>query len=132
MLVEIEINTGTHTEWVDITDHVQEAITQSGIASGLCHVFVPHTTAGLTLNEGWDPAVSSDVLRTLERLIPWKQGYRHVEGNSAAHIKASLCGNSVTIPFQERRLLLGTWQRIFLAEFDGPRHRRILVKLLAG
>jgi len=116
---------------VDITPQIQEVVRQSGVASGLCYLFVPHTTAGLTLNENWDPDVRGDILRTLNRAVPAVGDYRHEEGNSPAHVKASLMGFSATIPVEGSRLILGTWQGVYLAEFDGPRQRRVLVRVVA-
>lgn len=132
MLTELAVKTGTQTELVDITAQVQEAVGRSMIASGVCHVFVPHTTAGLTLNENWDPDVRRDVIRTLNQVIPRVGDYHHAEGNSPAHIKATLTGFSATLLVERSQLLLGTWQGIHLAEFDGPRQRRVLVKVVSG
>jgi secondary thiamine-phosphate synthase enzyme len=117
---------------IDITDRVAEMVTESGLREGSCHVFVPHTTAAVTINENADPDVPHDMLAALERLIPFSDGYRHSEGNSAAHIKASLFGPSQTVFIEEGRLLPGTWQSLFFCEFDGPRTRKVLVKLTAG
>ncbi len=132
MVTEIIVQTGTRAEWVDITVQVNDLIQESEMADGICHLFIPHTTAGLALNENWDNAVTRDIITTLDRLVPWQNSYRHAEGNSAAHIKAALCGSSLSIPVQGGELMLGTWQGIYLAEFDGPRHRRILVTLLGA
>jgi secondary thiamine-phosphate synthase enzyme len=131
MIAQLEINTRSHAELVDITTAVQRTVGEKGMQSGVCHVFVPHTTAGLTLNENWDPSVQADVLMELDKIVPWHDNYRHGEGNSAAHIKASLMGFSHTILVEDGRLVLGTWQGIYLAEFDGPRRRRVLVKLVS-
>jgi secondary thiamine-phosphate synthase enzyme len=131
MLAQLEINTRSAAELVDITAVVQRTVTEKGMQSGVCHVFVPHTTAGLTLNENWDPSVRGDVLMELDKIVPWGDNYRHAEGNSAAHIKASLMGSSQTLLVEDGRLVLGTWQGIYLAEFDGPRRRRVLVKLVS-
>jgi len=125
MAQQIEVRSRSHAELVDITAQVQQVVSQHGVATGLCHVFVPHTTAGLTLNENWDPAVRRDVLLTLDKLVPWDGDYQHGEGNSAAHVKASLMGFSHTLPVENGRLTLGSWQGIYLAEFDGPRRRRV-------
>jgi secondary thiamine-phosphate synthase enzyme len=130
MSTELIIKTPTQTELVDITPQVQKAVRESGVQSGVCYVFVPHTTAGLTLNENWDPAVREDVIRALNRIVPPVGDYRHDEGNSPAHIKASLMGSSATIPVEGGRLVLGTWQGVYLAEFDGPRERRVLVRVM--
>jgi len=131
MLKELLIRTRAQGEFVDITPQIQEVVRQSGVASGLCYLFVPHTTAGLTLNENWDPDVRGDILRTLNRVVPAVGDYRHEEGNSPAHVKASLMGFSATIPVEVSRLILGTWQGVYLAEFDGPRQRRVLVRVVA-
>jgi secondary thiamine-phosphate synthase enzyme len=117
---------------VDITAQVQQIVARSGIQEGLCHVFVPHTTAGLTINENADPTVQSDILRELDKVVPWRDDYDHSEGNSAAHIKASMLGASHTLLVAGERLKLGTWQGIYLAEFDGPRSRKVWVKVVAG
>lgn len=129
MLKQISVPTNTRSEFVDITGRVQEAVQESGIADGLCHVYVPHTTAGLTINENADPNVRRDILTELEKRIPWQDNYSHSEGNAAAHIKASLMGFSQTIFVENGRLVLGTWQGIFFCEFDGPRQRKVLVKV---
>jgi secondary thiamine-phosphate synthase enzyme len=105
-------------------------VREKGMQNGVCHVFVPHTTAGVTLNENWDPTVRADILMELDKIVPWHDNYHHAEGNAAAHIKASLVGCSQTLLVEDGRLVLGTWQGIFLAEFDGPRRRRVLVKLV--
>jgi len=131
MIAQLEINTRSAAELVDVTAEVQRAVREQGMQSGVCHVFVPHTTAGLTLNENWDPDVRADILMELDKIVPWRDNYRHAEGNSAAHIKASLMGASQTILVEDGRLVLGTWQGIYLAEFDGPRRRRVLVKLVS-
>jgi secondary thiamine-phosphate synthase enzyme len=117
---------------VDITAQVQQLLTHCGIEQGLCTVFVPHTTAGITINENADPTVRGDMIKTLDRLVPWRGDYAHSEGNSAAHVKASLMGASCTVPVMGRRLCLGTWQGLYLAEFDGPRTRQVWVKVIAG
>lgn len=132
MLKELTVRTGAQNEFVDITLQVQEAVRASGVVSGVCYLFVPHTTAGLVLNENWDPSVREDILRALNRLVPAVGDYRHEEGNSPAHIKATLVGFSATIPVENSRLALGTWQGVYLAEFDGPRQRRVLVKVLSA
>ena len=131
MIAQLEINTKSTAELADITAAVQQVVGEQGMQSGVCHVFVPHTTAGLTLNENWDPSVRADMLMELDKIVPWNDNYRHGEGNSAAHIKASLMGFSQTILVEDGRLVLGTWQGIYLAEFDGPRRRRVLVRLVS-
>ncbi|AVX20261.1 secondary thiamine-phosphate synthase enzyme [Carboxydocella sporoproducens DSM 16521] len=125
----LRVRTGVRDQLVDITDRVQQVVSQRGVKSGLCVVFVPHTTAGVTINENADPDVVTDMLTVLDKLVPWRANYRHGEGNSAAHIKASLLGSSVTVIIEEGRLQLGTWQGIYLAEFDGPRERKVYVKV---
>jgi secondary thiamine-phosphate synthase enzyme len=130
MLETINVATAARAQLLDITREVREALLRLGAGEGLCHVFVPHTTAGITINENADPSVQRDILVYLDRLVPWQSDYAHSEGNSAAHIKASLLGSSVTVPVERGRLALGTWQGIYLAEFDGPRHRRVVVKLV--
>ena len=130
MAQQIEVRTRSHAELVDITAQVQQIVSQNRIQSGHCLIFVPHTTAGLTLNENWDPAVRRDVLAALNKLVPWEDDYQHGEGNSAAHIKASLMGFSHTLLVENGRLALGSWQGIYLAEFDGPRRRRVFVHIV--
>jgi secondary thiamine-phosphate synthase enzyme len=114
---------------VDITSSVQKEISKSGNADGICTVYVPHTTAGITINEGADPAVCKDILNKLNELVPADAGYRHMEGNADSHIKASLVGSSVSVLVEDGRLVLGTWQKIFFCEFDGPRSRRVYVQI---
>jgi secondary thiamine-phosphate synthase enzyme len=128
----INVKTRSRTELVDITADVQELVDESGMSSGICYVYVPHTTAGVTINEGADPSVVKDILNTLNSKIPRKANYLHMEGNSDAHIKSTIVGASATVIFEEGKLLLGTWQSIFFCEFDGPRHRRISVKIMEG
>lgn len=130
--MELNIRTTLRNELVDITPQVQQAVAHSGMSNGLCYLFVPHTTAGITLNENWDPAVREDVLSALERLISQVGPYQHAEGNSPAHVKAILTGFCATIPVEDGALALGTWQGVYLAEFDGPRTRRVVVNLIAG
>ncbi len=129
---EIWVNTHAREELLDITPQVQEAVHRSGTAEGLCHLFVPHTTAGITLNENWDPDVIHDLLLTLAEIAPADPRHRHAEGNSPAHVKATLCGSHAVVFIRDGRLQLGSWQGIFLAEFDGPRRRRIWLKILPG
>ncbi|MBP8646403.1 MAG: secondary thiamine-phosphate synthase enzyme YjbQ [Syntrophobacteraceae bacterium] len=128
----LEVRTPDRTALLDVTDLVSQKVKERGVESGICLVFVPHTTVGILINEGADPAVIMDVEETLERLVPWKGRYLHGEGNSAAHIKSILVGSSVQVLVENGKLLLGTWQRIFLCEFDGPRTRKIHIKLLRG
>lgn len=126
---QISVSTKSHTELVDITAEIQRAVAESGVENGLCHVYVPHTTAGLTINENADPSVRQDILMELNKLIPLQDNYQHREGNAAAHIKASIVGSSQTIQVLDGRLVLGTWQGIFFCEFDGPRSRRVLTSI---
>jgi secondary thiamine-phosphate synthase enzyme len=125
------IRTETRCEMIDITELVAEKVRNSGIKEGFCQVFVPHTTAAVTINENADPDVPRDIIATLDRIIPLSSDYRHREGNSAAHIKTSLFGSSQTVFIEEGSLVLGTWQSLFLCEFDGPRTRKVLVRLTA-
>jgi secondary thiamine-phosphate synthase enzyme len=132
-LPELTIRTPAREVLVDITGQVQAAVSEAAAGfSGMAHVIVPHTTAGVTVNEGADPAVALDIVETLRRLIPPEGGYRHREGNADSHVKASLMGSQVAIAVDEGRLRLGTWQSIYLAEFDGPRTRRVWVELASG
>jgi len=123
--VTISIKTSNHEQFVDITMQVQQAITEIGAMDGICTVFSPHTTAGLTINEHADPAVASDILSFLHDAVQEDRAWTHAEGNSPAHVKASLLGSSVTVIVERGRLHLGTWQGIFFCEFDGPRARRV-------
>jgi secondary thiamine-phosphate synthase enzyme len=123
----IDVSSHSRTEMIDITTQVAECVRKSGVKEGLCTVWVPHTTAAVTVNEGADLSVRRDVLNTLNELIPFEAGYRHTEGNSAAHIKSSVVGVSLSIPIVNGSLLLGTWQSIFFCEFDGPRRRKVHV-----
>lgn len=131
-MLTFPLKTTERTEFLDITREVERTLTRAGMEDGLVFVYVPHTTAGITINEGADPSVAEDMLRTLNRLIPFRGDYRHLEGNSAAHIKASLMGSSVQVAVEKGKLVLGTWQAIFFCEFDGPRTRNVLVKMIAG
>lgn len=128
MAISLPVKTRTRTEMVDITARVQGELSKHGFQDGLCVVYVPHTTAGITINEGADPAVCHDILSTLSELIPPGAGYRHLEGNADSHIKASLMGSSVLVLIENGRLVLGTWQKIFFCEFDGPRNRKVILK----
>jgi secondary thiamine-phosphate synthase enzyme len=130
-MTTLTIKTKTRIEMVDITYTVTEAVNESGIKNGLCVVFVPHTTAAVTINENADPEVQRDILTSLSGIVPFPGNYRHREGNADAHIKASLMGASQIIIIENGKLLLGTWQALFFCEFDGPRTRRVIVKALA-
>ena len=123
-----DLRTPSRSAMIDITSQVAEAISAAGVREGTVTVYVPHTTAGVTINENADPDVIGDVLGALDQAVPWRQGfYRHNEGNSAAHVKSSMVGCNTTVPVVEGRMTLGTWQSIFFCEFDGPRTRRVLV-----
>lgn len=125
---KIHLSTSKRSELVDITGQVQDAASKSGITDGMCLVFCPHTTAGLTINENADPSVKKDILNTLSNLIPEGGDYGHTEGNSDSHIKSSLFGSSLSVIVEKGRLCLGTWQGIFFCESDGPRDRELWVK----
>ncbi len=125
----INIKTSGRCAFTDITTSVKRIIVSENFTEGLCTVFVPHTTAGVTINEAADPDVVRDILYHLEKRVPFEDGYSHGEGNSAAHIKTLLTGSSVTIPVHEGTLLLGTWQGIYLCEYDGPRSRSVIINL---
>lgn len=127
---QFSINTRSSTEMVNITTQVQNELGKAEIKNGICTVFVPHTTAGITINEGADPDVADDTIMELNKIVPLQDGYKHAEGNSAAHLKTSFFGSSVQIPVENGRLSLGTWQAIFICEFDGPRNRRVVVQVL--
>jgi len=127
-----QVSTSSRSEMVDITGRVREVVRQAGVSGGLCVVYVPHTTAGVTINENADPAVAADILEHLEKLVPRHGGYRHREGNADAHIKASMMGFSQTLLVEGGDIVLGTWQGVFLCEFDGPRRRKVRVKVIAG
>ena len=126
----LSVKTNHRTQLVDITREVEQAVRESAVQSGVCHVYVPHTTAGVAINEHADPDVASDVEAIFDRLVPHKGPYRHAEGNTDSHMKAILTGTSQTIFIENSKLALGTWQGIFLCEFDGPRQRRVLVKIV--
>lgn len=126
----IDISTIHRTDFVNITAAVQRYVTEAGLQSGVVTVFVPHTTAGVTINENADPDVVHDMIHVLDKLIPWHGGYRHSEGNTAAHVKASLMGSSIQIIVEDGKLALGTWQGIFFCEFDGPRKRKVWISSL--
>ncbi|NWF52370.1 MAG: YjbQ family protein [Nitrospirae bacterium] len=130
MVRYINVKSKSRIEFIDVTEIVQSVLKESGIKDGVCCLYVPHTTAGITINEGADPSVQRDILNTLSKLVPHDLSYFHREGNADAHIKSTIVGNSVNVIVDEGKLLLGTWQSIFFCEFDGPRHRRIAVKFL--
>jgi len=129
MPLSLSVKTSARSEMVDITPSVQKEVSKAGVTDGVCVAYVPHTTAGITINEGADPAVCRDILDKLNDLVPPNAGYRHMEGNADSHIKASLMGSSVSVLVENGRLVLGTWQKIFFCEFDGPRSRRVYIKV---
>ena len=128
-MTNLEIKSRVREEMIDVTSLVAGTVNDSGIADGLVHCFVPHTTAGITINENADPDVRRDLLYKLNKEIPQDDGYHHGEGNSDAHLKASLFGSSVQVMVEDGRLVLGTWQAIYFCEFDGPRRRRLIVRV---
>ena len=130
MVRYINVRSKSRIELIDITDMVQDLVKREGITKGVCCLYVPHTTAGVTINEGADPSVQRDIQNALSRLIPHEMNYFHREGNADAHIKSTIVGISANVIIDEGKLLLGTWQAVFFCEFDGPRHRRIAVKIL--
>jgi secondary thiamine-phosphate synthase enzyme len=127
---KVSVKTNSRAEFIDITERIEAAVLKSGVKDGVCVVFCPHTTAGLTINENADPAVREDIIGTLNSLIPRSSRYAHAEGNSDGHIKASLLGSSLTIFIEKGKLSLGTWQGIYFCESDGPRSREVWVKIL--
>ncbi len=126
----LSVKTREKTEFIDITSDINQLIQKSGTDQGLCMIYVPHTTAAVTINESADPSVKSDILMILNQIIPWEANYRHLEGNSPAHIKSTLVGSSELIAIENHRLALGTWQGIFFCEFDGPRTRKVNVRIM--
>lgn len=129
-MIDVRVRTNERIELVDITGDVARAVAQSAVRDGLCNLFVTHTTAAVIVSENWDPDVTSDLLRHLERLVPFKGDFRHAEGNSQAHILSVMLGTSINIPVREARLALGRWQGVMLAEFDGPRERNVAVSVV--
>ena len=131
MVHTLTVRTTGRTELIDLTAQIQEAVRSSGVQEGVCHLFVPHTTAGVTINENADPTVKADILMVLNKVISDQEPYRHLEGNSPAHVKATVVGPHLSILVTGGRLLLGTWQGIFFCEFDGPRTRKMHLKVVA-
>ncbi len=129
MLKEIRVKTSSRVEFKNIDSEIQKVIDESKVNSGVCHIFVPHTTAAVTINENADPNVVRDIISETNKIIPFNDNYTHLEGNAAAHIKASLIGQSETVFIENGRMILGTWQSIFFCEFDGPRTRKVYVKI---
>ena len=132
MIHKFKVRTSGRCEMSDITREVQGVVRENGLESGVCHVFVPHTTCALAVNENADPDVRADIVKKLSEVIPEEDGYSHAEGNSDAHIKAVLAGSSLSVFVEEGALMLGTWQALYLCEYDGPRPREVWVKLIKG
>jgi len=130
MSIEISVKSKDRTEFINITGEIQNAVSKSGIREGICYIFIPHTTAGVTINESADPDVVDDIQQSLNKLVPHSGNYRHTEGNADSHIKTSIVGSSQVVFIEGGRLKLGTWQGIFLCEFDGPRNRKVWVKII--
>ena len=130
MIQKLEVKTSGRTDFIDITSAVQGAVQESGVKEGICFVFIPHTTAAITINENADTSVTQDILMMLNKVIPFEGRYHHLEGNSSAHIKSSLIGCSKTVFVESGKIVLGTWQGIFFCEFDGPRNRKVYVKMM--
>jgi secondary thiamine-phosphate synthase enzyme len=129
---EISIKTSSRMELIDITHLVEKVVSESKIKSGLCTIYVPHTTAAVTINENADPSVKKDIITELNKIVPFDDNYSHLEGNAAAHIKASIIGPSETILVNDGSWVLGTWQGIYFCEFDGPRTRKVIIKIIEG
>lgn len=129
-MYEIEISTTDQVQFIDITQKIKEALDEEEIKNGICIVFVPHTTAAVTINENADPDVSTDMIKEINKIVPFSDNYRHFEGNSAAHLKSSMVGVSETVIIEEGNLKLGRWQGIYFCEFDGPRKRKIWIKII--
>ncbi len=130
MVHTFQVRSSERVEFIDITHSVQEVVQKSGVTEGICIVFAPHTTAAVTINENADPSVIQDMDMAMTRIVPFESRYRHLEGNSPAHIKSSLVGCSETVLVESGKLVLGTWQGIFFCEFDGPRNRKVFVKIM--
>jgi secondary thiamine-phosphate synthase enzyme len=132
MWKKVPVSTRARVEFVNVDRLVQEAVRAEGVAEGVCYIYVPHTTAGITINENADPAVREDIINELNKIVPFDDDYRHLEGNAAAHIKACLVGFSQLVPVEGGKLVLGTWQSLYFCEFDGPRRRHIYVHVIPG
>lgn len=128
----LNVKTGSKTELIDITSQVRDAVSSAGVREGICMIYVPHTTAAVTINESADPSVKRDILMVLNQVVPWNADYRHAEGNSPAHLKSTLVGASELVAVEDGKLVLGTWQGIFFCEFDGPRSRKVHVRFVKG
>ncbi len=128
----LSVKTSGRTELIDITSQISKLVKKSDVTEGLCMLYVPHTTAAVTINESADPSVKGDILMVLNQVIPWEANYRHLEGNSPAHVKSTLVGASELVAIENGALVLGTWQGLFFCEFDGPRTRKVHVRILGG
>jgi len=129
---QFSVQTSSSVQFIRIDERVNEIIQGSGVQNGICTIFIPHTTAGVTINENADPDVVRDIIMEINKIVPISDGYRHGEGNSAAHIKSSLVGPSISVIIENGRILFGTWQSIYFCEFDGPRSRRVFIKIIEG
>ena len=127
--IRLNVKTTAHTQMLDVTAQIQKGVTDSGVRDGICTVFVPHTTAAVTINENADPDVVRDFTTEINKIVPWEDGYHHMEGNSAAHLKSSMIGFSEQVIIEDGRLVLGVWQGIYFCEYDGPRNRKLMVKI---
>jgi secondary thiamine-phosphate synthase enzyme len=132
MILRVQVNSRSRSDLIDITGNIRDLVRGSKVQDGICFLYMPHTTAGILINENADPSVARDILNDLERIIPWDGHYQHREGNAAAHIKSSIIGSSEIVFIEAGELALGTWQGIYLAEFDGPRQRNIWVKFFVN
>jgi len=132
MMQTFQVRTSARTEFIDVTRSVEEAVRQTGVGDGICIIFIPHTTAAVTINENADPNVVQDIIMELNKIVPFQDPYRHMDGNSPSHIKASLVGCSQVVFVESGKLVLGAWQGIFFCEFDGPRDRKVHVKVISG
>ncbi len=130
MVKIITVKSSSREEFIDITGEVEKALKEAGVKKGICYLYVPHTTAGITINEGADPSVKKDIINALKKIAPYGAGYSHMEGNADSHIKTTLVGSSVNIFIEGGRLILGQWQSIFFCEFDGPRTRKVFMKII--
>lgn len=126
----LTVKSSSREEFIDITEDVEKVVKSSGVKSGVCYLYVPHTTAGITINEGADPSVRKDIINALKKIAPYAAGYLHMEGNADSHIKATVVGSSVSIIIENGSLILGQWQSIFFCEFDGPRTRKVYLKII--
>ncbi|MCK4443614.1 MAG: secondary thiamine-phosphate synthase enzyme YjbQ [Thermoplasmata archaeon] len=132
MKTTFDVKTGSRVELVDVTNKVRKAVNKSGVKEGICHLFVPHTTAGIAINENADPSVKRDIVMEMNKMVPFEDGYQHMEGNAAAHIKSVIFGPNLSLFVEGGDIVLGTWQGVFFCEFDGPRSRKVHMKVIEG